>query len=36
MVGGLFHGIYASGSGMMAGATWGRIAGINGARVAHP
>jgi tricarballylate dehydrogenase len=34
MVGGLFHGNYASGSGMMAGATWGRIAGSHAARVA--
>jgi tricarballylate dehydrogenase len=34
MVGGLFHGNYASGSGMMAGATWGRIAGTHAARVA--
>jgi tricarballylate dehydrogenase len=35
MVGGLFHGNYASGSGMMAGATWGRIAGTHAARVAR-
>jgi tricarballylate dehydrogenase len=34
MVGGLFHGNYASGSGMMAGATWGRIAGVHAARAA--
>jgi tricarballylate dehydrogenase len=34
MVGGLFHGNYASGSGMMAGATWGRIAGTHAARAA--
>jgi tricarballylate dehydrogenase len=34
MVGGLFHGNYASGSGMMAGATWGRIAGAYPALVA--
>jgi tricarballylate dehydrogenase len=34
MVGGLFHGNYASGSGMMAGATWGRIAGTHAAAVA--
>lgn len=31
MVGGLFHGSYASGSGMMAGANWGRISGTNAA-----
>jgi tricarballylate dehydrogenase len=35
MVGGLFHGNYASGSGMMAGATWGRIAGTHAARAAQ-
>jgi tricarballylate dehydrogenase len=34
MVGGLFHGNYASGSGMMAGATWGRLAGSYAARAA--
>jgi tricarballylate dehydrogenase len=34
MVGGLFHGNYASGSGMMSGATWGRIAGTHAARAA--
>jgi tricarballylate dehydrogenase len=34
MVGGLFHGNYASGSGMMAGATWGRIAGTHAAKEA--
>jgi tricarballylate dehydrogenase len=34
MVGGLFHGNYASGSGMMSGATWGRIAGAHAARFA--
>ncbi|HEX8967411.1 MAG TPA: FAD-dependent tricarballylate dehydrogenase TcuA, partial [Chloroflexota bacterium] len=34
MVGGLFHGNYASGSGMMAGATWGRIAGTHAAHAA--
>jgi tricarballylate dehydrogenase len=35
MVGGLFHGNYASGSGMMAGATWGRIAGTHAALAAR-
>jgi tricarballylate dehydrogenase len=34
LVGGLFHGSYASGSGMMAGANWGRISGINAALAA--
>jgi tricarballylate dehydrogenase len=34
LVGGLFIGNYASGSGMMAGATFGRIAGTNAATVA--
>ncbi len=34
MVGGLFHGNYASGSGMMAGATFGRIAGTHAAEAA--
>ena len=34
MVGGLFVGNYASGSGMMAGATFGRIAGTNAASAA--
>lgn len=34
MVGGLFVGAYASGSGMMAGATFGRIAGIHAAQSA--
>ena len=35
MVGGLFHGNYASGAGMMAGATWGRIAGTSAGRAAR-
>jgi tricarballylate dehydrogenase len=34
MVGGLFHMSYASGSGMMAGANWGRISGASAARAA--
>jgi tricarballylate dehydrogenase len=34
MVGGLFVGGYASGSGMMAGATFGRIAGANASQLA--
>ena len=34
MVGGLFHGNYPSGSGMLAGATFGRIAGTHAARAA--
>jgi tricarballylate dehydrogenase len=34
MLGGLWHWSYASGSGMMAGATFGRIAGINAAKAA--
>jgi tricarballylate dehydrogenase len=34
LVGGLFHGSYASGSGMMAGANWGRISGTSAARAA--
>ena len=34
LVGGLFHGSYASGSGMMAGANWGRISGASAARAA--
>jgi tricarballylate dehydrogenase len=34
MVGGLFHGNYASGSGMMSGATFGRIGGVHAARAA--
>jgi tricarballylate dehydrogenase len=34
MVGGLFHGNYASGSGMLSGATWGRIAGTHAAKEA--
>jgi tricarballylate dehydrogenase len=34
MAGGLFHGNYPSGSGMMAGATFGRIAGTNAAKAA--
>jgi tricarballylate dehydrogenase len=34
IVGGLFHGSYASGSGMMAGANWGRISGTNAAKAA--
>jgi tricarballylate dehydrogenase len=34
MVGGLFVGGYASGSGMMAGATFGRIAGTSASRLA--
>jgi tricarballylate dehydrogenase len=34
MVGGLFVGNYASGSGMMSGATFGRLAGTHGARAA--
>jgi tricarballylate dehydrogenase len=34
MVGGLFHGNYPSGSGMMAGATFGRLAGIHAGKVA--
>lgn len=34
MVGGLFHQSYASGSGMMAGANWGRISGTNAAQAA--
>jgi tricarballylate dehydrogenase len=34
MVGGLFHGNYPSGSGMMAGATFGRLAGAHAAREA--
>jgi tricarballylate dehydrogenase len=35
MLGGLWHWSYASGSGMMAGATFGRIAGTNAARTAR-
>jgi tricarballylate dehydrogenase len=34
MVGGLFHGNYASGSGMLSGATWGRIAGTHAGKEA--
>ena len=34
LVGGLFHGSYASGSGMMAGANWGRISGTSAAKAA--
>jgi tricarballylate dehydrogenase len=34
MVGGLFVGGYASGSGMMAGATFGRIAGTSASTLA--
>jgi len=34
MVGGLFVGNYTSGSGMLAGATWGRLAGTHAARAA--
>ena len=34
IVGGLFHGSYASGSGMMAGANWGRISGTSAAKAA--
>ncbi|WP_417725683.1 FAD-dependent tricarballylate dehydrogenase TcuA [Salipiger sp.] len=34
LVGGLFHGSYASGSGMMAGANWGRISGTGAAKAA--
>jgi tricarballylate dehydrogenase len=34
LVGGLFHGSYASGSGMMAGANWGRISGTHAAQAA--
>jgi tricarballylate dehydrogenase len=35
MVGGLWVGNYASGSGMMAGATFGRVAGTNAAAAAR-
>ena len=34
VVGGLFHLSYASGSGMMAGANWGRISGTSAANAA--
>ena len=34
MVGGLFHGNYASGTGLMSGATFGRLAGAHAARAA--
>jgi tricarballylate dehydrogenase len=34
MVGGLFHGNYPSGSGMMAGTNWGRISGTTAGRAA--
>lgn len=34
IVGGLFHGSYASGSGMMAGANWGRISGSSAGKAA--
>ena len=34
IVGGLFHASYASGSGMMAGANWGRISGTSAAKAA--
>ena len=35
MVGGLFHGNYASGTGLMSGATFGRLAGAHAARLAE-